>query len=1019
MNLPINEENYSYFLTEAQDLLQSIEQELLTLKEEFSPAKVHEIMRSAHTLKGAAASVGLDTIKEIAHVFEDVFKGLCNPEIVIDAEIESLLFQGYECLRLPLMAHFNQGTVDECSMLDRAASIIAQLQEKLGDCFDRDAPIPTSTELGFDVVQSVFEAGVEEKLQELEAIAPEDIAPALQAKAEVLLGIGESFGLPGFAAIASATIGAIKHSRDQIEQIATTAIADFRAGQAAVLEGDRTLGGEPSELLVQLAGMPTSEEAPPMINSTSAEIEAESEEEASSPLGLDQLLQNTLEEQPAALNVTAAEEASSPLELDQLLQNTVVETAVEPAVTTTTTAPPAPKPMATLPPTTPKSPKPKAKRQSKPTETKLASVRVGIEQLERLDHLAGELLINQNQQTNQDQQLRLVLQEITEQLQQHRQTMSELRNWSDRHWITQERSEVKPLLENFDPLEMDRYSEVQVLFQKAIDQTVRLENLTEAIASSSKQARRLRDCQQRLLTNVRDDLTTARMQPLGELFNRFPRVVHQLVTQYKKPAELILEGTEVLIDKAIVEKLYDPLLHLIRNAFDHGIDSSEDRQAHQKPEVGRIEVRAYHQGNRTIIEIKDDGQGIDLEKIKRKAVEQGLATPAEVEVLSEAAILEFLFEPGFSTASAITDLSGRGVGLDVVRSLIRALHGSITVTSIPYGGTTFSLEIPLSITITKLLVCSAGKVNYALPVNTIEQILIPQPHQLGVVGKNGSGMPHPAAATKALPAAGGGLSQQMVLHWQENGVEILVPVYQLGQLMSYSATSSQFLNYGAVKPMNEALSSTQSPLLLIRTLEGLIALQVEQILGEKELVIRPLGAAVATPSYVYGCCILTNSRLALAIDPEKLVGYQHPQTAPLPVISSPTKAISPAAVQNSKALLVVDDSLTLRQTIGTTLKKCGYQVYEAEDGQAALEKMQQHSDIRLIICDVEMPRLNGFEFLNRVRQNYRGSKVPIIMLTSRSGNKYRQIAIELGASGYLTKPYVEAELLSTITHLLS
>ena len=502
----------------------------------------------------------------------------------------------------------------------------------------------------------------------------------------------------------------------------------------------------------------------------------------------------------------------------------------------------------------------------------------------------------------------------------------------------------------------------------------------------------------------------------------------------KKPAELILKGTEVLIDKAIVEKLYDPLLHLIRNAYDHGVDLQEARLAHNKPEVGCIEIQAYNQGNRTIIEVKDDGRGIDLKKIARKAIESGLITPNRAQEAREEELLDLLFEPGFSTTSEITDLSGRGVGLDVVRSQLQSLNGSVSVQTIEGQGTTFTLEIPLSLTITELLVCQAEEVVYAIPVNTVEQILIPTTQQLKILGRNHPRLAELTHGDRHNPTLAQRLSQQPVLHWQQDNKEILVPLYELSELTEYSTISSRFLPYCSNSALiaTEGLLADRSPVILLRTTHGLIGLQVDKLLGEKELVIRTFGSAVNPPSYVYGSCILSNSDLALVLDIEKLIDRQ-PTTAKystqiteknnlLPESERDLKNIvdvTPVSLNEGNLLLVVDDSLTLRQTLTKALNKFGYQVIQAENGREAISQLQQNTQIDLVVCDIEMPHLNGFEFLNIVNQDRELGQKPIIMLTSRSADKYRKIAHELGASAYLTKPFNERELLATINSFLN
>ena len=253
----IRDTTYSFFLMEAPELLEAIESDLLSLREDYSKAKVHNLMRLTHTLKGAAASVELETVKKVAHSLEDVFKALYNPDIVVDLELETLLFQGYECLRLPLTAELSQAPVNEAQILDRAAAVFAELQEKLGDFFEQDAQIPSSAELGFDITKSIFETGVQQRLDALATallqLEAEQIAALLQEQASVFIGLAESLGLPGFAAIAQTTIEALQAQPEQAIAIAQTALADLQQGQAAVIGGDRRRGGEPSATLKQLA----------------------------------------------------------------------------------------------------------------------------------------------------------------------------------------------------------------------------------------------------------------------------------------------------------------------------------------------------------------------------------------------------------------------------------------------------------------------------------------------------------------------------------------------------------------------------------------------------------------------------------------------------------------------------------------------------------------------------------------------------------------------------------------------
>ncbi len=1112
----MREQVYGYFLTEAQDLLQSIEQDLLSLREGNIRAKIHNMMRAAHTLKGGAASVEQETIKNVAHVLEDVFTALMNPGAVIDAEVESLLFQGYECLRLPLMAEVRGGQVDETEILNRVAAVIAQLQAKLGDCFAGNAALPTSADLGFDVVENMFQVGVSQRLQDIENLLmapdPQQIGAEMRDRCEVLLGLAESLNLPGFSAIAQITLTALNLHPHRAVEIAELALKDFSAGQVAVLAGDRVQGGAPSAALRQFAvggNLPDlhkhSEvvqgigDGDVMLHNASATIAA----------NFDSLADLFAADATAAAAVAPAPTSpdhSSELSLDELFgqYSPVATTPPSPPVSAKSEFTPlsrsaeetvqfpslesldfSPEPHAFHPPDSQDLPHvyevsgTASEEDSFPTsnffpveksssqwqsyvnapegnargkEAIASSIRVDLAQLERMNYLAGELLIGQNTQFNQDEQQRSILQSLVKRLKKFQQTVYELRDLSahtthrtrpgnppttplPHRELTSHSGPLQPAvlnplipfcplpLANFDALELDRYSELDIMLQSALEDAHQVEALAEAVDQLTKQSKRSIKTQQRLLTHLRDDLTNVRMQPLGELLNRFPRVLQQLASSYDKPVELSLGGADVLVDKAVVEKLYDPLLHLLRNAFDHGIESPDVRLAQGKPKVGKIEIQAYHQGNRTVIEIRDDGRGIDLRRMAQKGVELNLITEAQCRHLNPHQILDLLFEPGFSTAAQISDLSGRGVGLDVVRSQLHSLRGSVSVQSTPLKGTTFSLQLPLSLTITKLLVCQTNGVSYALPVNVIEQVVRPIANQIKAPE---------IAPTESSHQSHLSQSQRAVLDWQHDQQDYEIPVQPLSDLVQYSPLSRRWGSQRWGKQSGRSESAVMEAVVILRTAKGFSGLQVDQVVGEQELVIRSLESEIAPPPYVYGCCTLSNSQLAIVIDPEALLNQrergsrlaaerlpsENPTINPVPA-NVPRPAAPSSSLTSANHVLVVDDSFTLRQTVTLSLQKAGYKVSQAGDGLEALVYLRQHpGTIDLIICDIEMPGLNGFEFLSQSRQDPRLHGIPVIMLTSRSTEKYRQMATQLGAAHYLTKPYTDSDLLSILSDLL-
>ena len=1251
----IREQSYRYFLQEAPELLQVLENDLLSLPENYSINKVNNLMRTTHTLKGAAASIGLETIATVAHSLEDVFKALFNPDLSIDPEIEALLFQAYECLRLPLTAELTGRQIDDTEIKNRTAAVVAQLQEKLGDCFDLESYLPTSVELGFDVTQSIFEVGVSQGLDLIQAALNSDnateISITVRNQAEVFLGLGESIDLPGFAAIAKNAIAALDHHPDQVVTIAKTALCDFVAAQTAVLEGDRTQGGQPSMALQQLADLSCSSQNSQLTihNQSSIFGNGKEQKEADTQYividnwsSLDSFIEsfpnpklsNSDPEQnlnPVDTRVEEGEyfvnnyngntqcklshnyELITPIVEAEIIdfyhkqhkeekeynKNKTKKNEIQDNQTTfysSSSSSSSPPPQSS--PSSVTHPESKTRKQSQLVEMiwggstpldhqtsdqskefqrsdlqdidvwdrEIASpeqevgteknfilhnmgmidgdnqkkeqgqdpevitdeiippigntrnsplnssilaitssnqhpstpssrdlsgtVRINIEHLEYLNYTIGELLTNQNRQLLENEQLLRAVRVLQDRVQQHQQVLDQLQDWYDRLFILTQQKQIrqrlqlskfnveglnknkatnpnlsfssypwteKPLqaskfkvegfLENFainpnptanlgqkatlrsqphnlldtdyfDDLELKRYSTPELLIQSVVEDAVQLTEAAHDIELFTTQSSKTLEQQRRLLTNHRDVLMEARMLPLREIFSRFSPVIKQLSASHHKLVELKISGSDVLVDKVVAQKLYDPLLHLVRNAFDHGIETPAVRQQQGKSETGLIEISACHRGRHLVIEVFDDGPGLNFERIRQLAVERELIDFEQSNTLSEAQLRNLLFEPGFSTVSGVNNLSGRGVGLDIVLNQVKALRGSVIVDSFPHQGTRFRLQIPLSLTIDKLLLCQAGKQVYGLITDQVKQIIIPEEHQLR------------------------SWEDGLVLHLGTGSDQQLVKVYQLGQVLDYSSVASQLSVTHPHQPV--VPKETIRPIIVIHYQDQLVGLEVDQLLGDQELVIRPLGTMIVPPPYVNGGSILPDGRLTLVLDGTELIQYLSDQqtdgsqrlqvgtlkvesksydqaTEPIEILSQkqlPPSLVEPFWVRRKPKVLVVDDSITLRQTLAMTLEKNGYQVFQAQDGYEGIEQLQHQTDIQLVICDIEMPRMNGFEFLKHCQLDPALVDIPVVILTSRSNDKHRLIATQLGAKAYITKPYLEHKLLTTVTDVV-
>ncbi|MBN3910289.1 MAG: hybrid sensor histidine kinase/response regulator [Nostoc sp. NMS1] len=1176
----IREQGYIYFLAEAPELVQIIEQEIFSLSEGYSIAKVHNLMRATHTLKGGAANVGLEVIKMIAHFLEDVFKALYNPNVVIDTELQTLLLQAYECLSIALNTELI-GTVNDEELLNRATSVFSQLQEKLGDAFGDEAHIPTSEELGFDIVQSVFEVGVEQRLNSIaEAVNNppnnNEFIEFLQSQAEVFLGLAESLNLPGLGEISQTILSALQANPTQVQQIAEIALADLQQAQKLVIEGDRTSGGETSLALQKFTIVTNNKLSEKLQNNSFADILVINEEQfyqfittsvnnknesvnlttakfylkviryvfgwfnheiqipevelsfdllvprlgrknlldyienwlknfldfvqeeqdsqsiciyrhgiiliilfavtkfqnsvksSESYISVIKILQNrihrlaqeyknyppvTTKEKnwldiPKLQTLLVFKEISKSVSsqtTDDLLETIwggeVSQNLIEQAVTISNddysekvdslslneqaVTEKAIEIMPDLATQINKEIEDKSQYIQTKNFRQPSFIRVDTERLQHLNYLAGELLIYQKRRSLQDEQVKEIIDQLIRQITRHQTILNELGDLPLQiPNITSQQTQNFAV--EFDSLEMDVYTEFHITLHEAIEEMLQLQETTESLELLVTQAAQISDKQEKLTLNIIESLVDARMLPLGNILNRFPQMVNKFGNVYAKLVELKLTGTEVLVDKAIAEKLYDPLLHLVRNAFDHGIEAPQLRRELGKPEQGLIEICAYHQGSHTIIEVRDDGQGLNLDRIRRKAAElYPIQTEEKIRSyasnLAEPELLDMIFSPGFSTASKVTEISGRGMGLDIVRTQMNALNGSISVQSLPNQGTIFILKIPFSMTTEKLMLVQAKGVVYALLLERIEKILIPSEQQIKEI------------------------EGQKVLHWNTDNDETMVSLRQLSKLINYN---DSFLNTAPYNTSNtDDPTIGKNPVLLLRRNQGMFALEVDQIIGEQELVIRPLGNAIAPPKYVYGCSSLPNGNLILVIDASLLVKSSEIEQTILDIrtlsVASPsnkkalaisgdtfaststkTIEIQPSYSQepdnkSPKVVLVVDDAISLRQTLSLTLQKSGYQVIQAQNGVEALEKLQLHPEIQVVVSDLEMPRMNGFELLGNFRQYPKLAKIPVVILTSRSSEKHRQLAQELGAKAYLTKPYLENEFLSTIKRLIN
>jgi len=421
------------------------------------------------------------------------------------------------------------------------------------------------------------------------------------------------------------------------------------------------------------------------------------------------------------------------------------------------------------------------------------------------------------------------------------------------------------------------------------------------------------------------------------------------------------------------------LTHLTTNALMHGIEDPLVRQQQGKSPRGKIEIRADNQGNQTLISVSDDGQGLAIQQIRQKAIAKGLLTAAEAEKLSDSEVYPLVFLPGFSTAERVTEVAGRGVGLDVVQTHINRLRGNIQLESSPGQGTTFTIRLPLTLSISRAIICRNGRTPIAFPLDGIEDLVEIPLDRIVQAGEN-----------------------RRTVVWRERTLAFL----DLTDLLLYPRTHSK----------DRLEVNKEVATVILRSGDTCVALGVDAFIEEQEVVIKQIKGAISKPTGIAGVTILGNGQVLPIADIGELIAMAAGQ---IPVqVRNERVALPELRSTAQTSVLIVDDSITVRELLSMTFLKAGYRVEQARDGQEALDKLRSGLACDLVFCDVEMPRMDGFEFLAQVQKDGRLRNLPVAMLTSRSAEKHRQTAYQLGAKGYFTKPYLEDELLRGAEQLL-
>ena len=696
-----------------------------------------------------------------------------------------------------------------------------------------------------------------------------------------------------------------------------------------------------------------------------------------------------VETAPPEADVEAAEPAEFTIEPEDTVSMVIVDTPLADELADIARAPTVDSPLPSLEPDPEPKPAPPPGAEATPRKMVKAPPREEAEQplpaaasgraeprqefaridavlLEELLNAAGEISIYHSRLTQQVSSFEFHVEELE-------QTISRLRGQLRKLEIETEAQIMHGhqdtlVARDFDPLELDRYSNIQQLSRALAESASDLGSLKDLMQSLTTEAEGLLVQQSRVTAELQDGLMRTRMVPFERHVPRLTRLVRQIAKEADKRAELAVEGASGELDRQVLEKMLPPFEHMLRNAVVHGIESSEERQKSDKPATGRITIRLHREGSEMIIDVADDGRGLDVDAIRRKAYELDMLKPDSK--VTDEEIMELILTPGFTTAGKVTQAAGRGVGMDVVANEVKKLGGSLRISSVTGQGTNFTVRLPFTLAITQSLVVRTGEEVYALPLPSVEGVA-------------------------RIPRG----ELENLLSQSEPSFQYGEETYKFRHLGMYLGGQAANL------PKDEPFI----PVILVRAGEFSAALLTDEMIASREIVVKTIGPQLASIRGISGATILGDGRIVLILDIAALV------RTGAPVVE--LKKAAPTPADDRPLALVVDDSITVRRVTERFLQRNGMRVVTAKDGIDAISVMSENKP-DIILLDIEMPRMDGYEFASHVRNDPRVADIPIIMVTSRVGDKHRARAIELGVNDYLGKPYQDAEFLEAIGRLL-
>ena len=980
-NMP--EELVEIFAEEAEDHLSTISDGLDRLRVDHNDMEaIGDIRRSAHTLKGAAGAVGSPAVSNLAYRIETLLNLLLEQERGATETQVNLCLDAGDLLSDILVMETD---FDELALQLQKVSIAFDEQIEIVTAQESDEPLAAEAET--ETVEANLSDDSDSDSETTEPIVDAEVSDTEVQKIREQLTSGMT--LPKelvdiFAEEAEdhlrsmyAGLQKMKNDRtdtDSLGQVRRSTHTLKGAAAAVGLEIITRLTHRMEDLLDHLAEsqtVPTESQVELFLRTTdqvqtlqSGYIDIED-----SVSVISKLYATYDVELAKAQAQTTQTEATGESEAVPVFKSTALTTTSDIEITDQSPTP-AEKPQA-------EKAKPKKDQQY---------LRVPIDRLDGLVALIGEMVVNRSAFNQRLADFEARIEDMNTSLQRFRSVAQEvetrysvdaLKSGRRTHLLDHKNHKLRfDGIENrkgqLDELEFDRYTEFHLTARTLSEATSDVAVITSELKNLHGDFHSLLGRQQRYNRDAQDTLLQIRMVPVSSIANRLERTVRTVSNKIGKKVDLKVVGGNTELDKTVLEEIVDPLLHLVRNGLDHGIETPDQRLEAGKSERAHLTLQALNQGTRVTLRIIDDGRGINLDKIRSKAVERGMIS--EDQVLSKQELLELIFLPGFSTADSLTDVSGRGVGMDVVREAVKRLKGTINVESEFGQGSTFTIHLPTTLAATRALIVESNGLQFAIPMQAIQQITRLEPSSVSHVG------------------------EQALVRTADETLQLRHLSVHMGMA---DADDQHF--------------ETARPMLIIRAGDDESAVTVDSIEGGQDIVVKTLGDHLRTvPGYI-GATLSGDGTVIPILDPADLCGQETTSA-----MSSSFQRLESMAANRRKLAMVIDDSLSVRRVTTNLLRLHGWDVLDAKDGVDALDQLANaETPPDVFLCDMEMPRMDGLEFVRRIRSQSEFVSTPVVMVTSRAAEKHRRMAAEAGADEHVVKPFNDDRLMELINRMVA